>query len=113
MSDPHEIVQYLVFRLDLPLSRGKAAAQAGHALQLAIRSVERDGSEEARRWLAEWERVGIIPKIALCVPDLAQLEALRSRLADGGVVHSWVVDAGRTELEPGTVTVMGLQPMPR
>jgi peptidyl-tRNA hydrolase, PTH2 family len=111
MSDD-EVVQYLVFRADLGLPKGKLAAQAGHAVQLAIRAVERSGDERARRCLIEWEG-GSCTKIALKIADAAELDALCGSLTAGGVLYARVVDEGRTVIEPGTVTAIGIQPLPR
>jgi PTH2 family peptidyl-tRNA hydrolase len=103
-----EVTQYIVFRADLNLSRGKTAAQAGHAVQLVLQAIS-----PTNPWLVAWGTDGNFGKIALQVPDLAALEALKARLAADGIVHSWIVDAGRTETEAGTVTCMALQPLPR
>jgi peptidyl-tRNA hydrolase, PTH2 family len=107
-----EVVQYLIFRADLGLPKGKIAAQGGHAVQLAIRAVERSGNEHARRYLADWE-AGSYTKIALKVANAAELEVLGATLTAAGIIHARVVDEGRTVIEPGTVTVVGLQPLPR
>ncbi len=107
-----EIVQYIILRGDLGLPKGKIAAQAGHAVQLAIRAVERSGDERALRYLGTWE-AGSYTKIALKVAGPEDLDALCCRLAAAGVLHARVVDEGRTVIEPGTVTAVGLQPLPR
>jgi peptidyl-tRNA hydrolase, PTH2 family len=107
-----EVVQYLVFRGDVRLPKGKAAAQAGHAVQLAIRAIEQSGDEQAKRWLAEWE-AGSYTKIAVRVADLVQLRDLATRLDSAHIIHVEVVDEGRTAIEPGTATVLGLQPVPK
>ncbi|MFO0571504.1 MAG: aminoacyl-tRNA hydrolase [Polyangiaceae bacterium] len=107
-----EVVQYLVFRGDLRLAKGKAAAQAGHAVQLVIRAIERSGEERAKRWLADWE-AGSYTKIAVRVADLVQLRDLATRLDSARIIHVEVVDEGRTAIQPGTATVLGLQPVPK
>lgn len=107
-----EVVQYLVFRADVRLPKGKAAAQAGHAVQLVIRSVEHSENDQARRWLAEWES-GSYTKIALRVADLTHMHDLATRLDAAGIIHVAVVDEGRTAIAPGTLTVLGLQPVPK
>jgi peptidyl-tRNA hydrolase len=107
-----EIVQYLVFREDLKLPKGKAVAQAGHAVALVLRLVEREGSVQAREWLRDWE-AGSSAKIALKIADLAALEALGARLDAAGLRYVTVVDEGRNVVAPDTVTVIGLAPVPR
>jgi peptidyl-tRNA hydrolase len=90
----------------------KVASQAGHAVQLAIRAVERSGDERALRHLYAWEARSYT-KIALKVAGPEDLDALCRRLGEAGVLHARVVDEGRTVIEPGTVTAVGLQPLPR
>jgi len=107
-----EIVQYIVLlRSDLKLPKGKAIAQGGHAVQLAIRVVERSSDPRALGWLAAWES-GSYTKIALKA-DVEEIRVLTERLDAGGVLYARVVDEGRTVVEPGTLTAVGLQPMPR
>ncbi|HEY0714353.1 MAG TPA: peptidyl-tRNA hydrolase [Polyangia bacterium] len=65
------------------------------------------------QWLKDWEIGGAVGKMALPVADLPTLEALKTKLAEGRVIYSWIVDAGRTEIEPGTPTCMAMQPMLR
>jgi PTH2 family peptidyl-tRNA hydrolase len=107
-----EIAQYLVFRADLRMPKGKAAAQAGHAVQLTIRAVERSADDQAKKWLAEWEARSYT-KIAIKVDALADLRDLAERLTAAKILHATVVDEGRTAIEPGTSTVLGIQPMPK
>lgn len=94
------------------MPKGKAAAQAGHAVQLVIRAIERSGEERAKRWLADWE-AGSYTKIAVRVADLVQLRDLATRLDSASIIHVEVVDEGRTAIQPGTATVLGLQPVPK
>ncbi len=102
-----EVVQYLLIRTDLKLPKGKAIAQAGHGVQLAIRAVDRSGDETSKRYLDEWEK-GRYTKIALKVDDLAAIEAVAGLLAQDGVLHAKVVDEGRTVIGAGTITVLAL-----
>ena len=110
MSD--EIIQYLVFRADLRLPKGKVAAQAGHGVQLSIRRVEAAGDEQSREWLREWE-AGSYVKVALKVDDVQALEELCRCLEADGVLYATVIDEGRTCIEAGTMTLIALQPLPR
>ncbi len=109
MSDPDEIVQYIIFRKDLKLSPGKIAAQAGHAVQLALETIWRKQEYE---WAHQW-KTGSYTKIVLQVKDKTELHSLADSLDADNRQYSWVIDHGRTEIEPGTVTCMALQPMPR
>jgi len=117
---------YLVFRGDLKLSKGKVAAQAGHAVQLCLRAIERSKNPLAQALLTEWER-GSYPKIALKVRDERAWDLLKGLLNAtrvsglefyGGLdgiepIYAVVVDEGRTEIPAGTETCLALMPLPR
>jgi len=99
--------QALVLRADLKMSPGKAAAQASHA---AVSS-----AEEARKknplWWTGWIEEGQC-KIVLKVNSEAELLSLEKKAKDLGLPTALISDAGLTELEPGTVTVLGIGPAP-
>ena len=107
-----EPVMYIVVRADLKLPKGKVAAQAGHAVQLAVRSVERLAEPRSLQHLADWES-GSYVKIALGCHGEAELRALADRLTASGVTCAPVVDEGRTVIPAGTLTALGIQPLPR
>jgi PTH2 family peptidyl-tRNA hydrolase len=106
---PHgpDLKMVIVLRGELRLTAGKAAVQVAHAAVLL--------SEEAVRrhlqWLEAW-RAGGAKKIALVVPTLEELEALRRRAVAKGILNVVVQDAGLTEVPPGTKTCLGLGPAP-
>lgn len=93
--------QALVLREDLEMSRGKMIAQACHASLNAYKS-----SEPEKR--SEWESSGG-KKVVLSITG----DEIRERLeqAERNDVPAYLVeDAGLTELEPGTVTALGVGP---
>lgn len=90
-----ELVMYSVVNQDLKMSKGKACAQAQHAAVLCYSKSEphlRDA------WLH-----GSYPKIVLKA-DENQLVNLHQRYPLKSVL---VVDEGRTQIEPGSKTVLG------
>ncbi len=98
--------QVIVVREDLEMSPGKLAAQVAHAAVSAYLDSEKRAPDWARGWLLEGQK-----KVVLRVKDMdALMEIYKS--VDEKVPRSLVVDAGRTELEPGTVTCIGLGPAP-
>lgn len=109
-----EVVMYLVIRSDMKMSKGKVAAQAGHAVQLAMRAAEARGPTTpwTTLWLTRWE-AGSYPKIVLRAESETQLEAVSQRLCEANVAHAVVIDEGRTEIQAGTKTAVGVQPMPK
>lgn len=103
-----EVTMYLVFRADLELKKGKLAAQAGHATQLAMRMAEKR-SALSRHWLSEWER-GSYPKVALKVLSEENFDKLIEVLNMRQIAHAVVVDEGRTEIPAGTRTALATLP---
>jgi len=99
--------QVLVFRSDLKLSKGKIAAQAGHAAFSA--------SEEARKhhrsWWEAWISEGQC-KIAVKVKGEKELRMLEQQAKELGLPCALIVDRGLTEIPPGTVTCLGIGPAP-
>lgn len=58
---------------------------------------------------SKWLKVGQ-PKIVLKVDSLTELESLQNLAKASGVTTALVLDAGRTQISPGTATCLGLGP---
>ncbi|XP_054738094.1 peptidyl-tRNA hydrolase 2, mitochondrial [Anastrepha obliqua] len=97
----------LVVRGDLKMSKGKTAAQCAHAAVLCYQQSQI--SREKQKLTESWSILGQ-PKIVLRVDTLEEIMHLKSRAKDAGLVAALVRDAGRTQLEAGTVTVLGIGP---
>lgn len=99
--------QVIVFRSDLKLSKGKIAAQAGHAAVSA--------AEEARRkhqtWWKAWMNEGQC-KIAVKVKSEKELLDLEKKAKALSLPCALIVDRGLTEVPPGTITCLGIGPAP-
>ena len=99
--------QVIVMRADLGMSRGKIAAQAGHAAVSA--------TEEARKccpdWWKAWLREGQC-KIAARVGSEQELSELERQAKELGLPCALVYDRGLTELPPNTLTCLGIGPAP-
>jgi PTH2 family peptidyl-tRNA hydrolase len=107
----------LCVRSDLNMSTGKIAAQCCHATSAMERDAARSlagGASEVGMNSAygEW-RSGAHgeAKIVLDVPNAATLDFVEQGARALGVKTFRVQDAGRTEVEPGTVTVLGIGPV--
>ena len=85
---------------------GKVAAQVSHACLGAYKDITRSGS---RNVLQAWEQSGE-PTIVLAVADLVELDSLLVRAQEQGLGTHKIADAGRTEVDPGTVTVAAIGP---
>jgi PTH2 family peptidyl-tRNA hydrolase len=99
-----EFKQCIVIRDDLKLSCGKLAVQVAHAAVLAL---ERTDKSTASQWKAEGQK-----KVVLRVANIQGLFKLRDDADRAGLPCAIVVDAGLTEIPPGTVTVLGIGPAP-
>jgi PTH2 family peptidyl-tRNA hydrolase len=106
---PGELKMVICVRSDLEMSKGKIAAQVGHAVLGAVRVAGRLplASEWVKAWLFRAQA-----KITLKVESEAQMNAVAAAAAEAGLPHMIIEDAGRTEVEPGTRTVVGIGPAP-
>lgn len=102
-----EYKQVLVFRTDLKMSKGKIAAQAGHA---AISSAQ-DAFVHRKKWWDSWMYEGQ-KKVAVKVHGEKELGELEEAADDLGLPHALIVDRGLTEVPEGTITCLGIGPAP-
>jgi PTH2 family peptidyl-tRNA hydrolase len=102
-----EYKQVIVFRSDLKLSKGKIAAQAGHA---AVSATE-EARKHHRRWWEAWAREGQC-KIAVKVKSEKELLELEEQAKELALPNALIVDRGLTEIPEGTVTCLGIGPAP-
>lgn len=94
--------QVIIIRRDLGMSVGKIAAQACHA---SIGSYKKVKESKIHRWNLNGQR-----KVVLAVDTEKEIVKLHKRTIEEGVPCFLVEDAGLTELEPGTITALGLGP---
>lgn len=104
-AEDFEYKVVVAVRRDLRLSPGKLAVQVAHAcVNLAL--MERNRKREAfHAWLGEGQR-----KVAVRVEGLRDLYGLRAQAEERGLPTTLVQDAGLTEVEPGTITCLGIGP---
>ena len=94
--------QVILVRQDLKLPKGKLAAQVAHASVEAILKSHPDIIED-------WRREGM-KKIILKVKDKEELLLYKREAEDNRLVAALISDAGRTVIEPGTITCLGIVP---
>jgi PTH2 family peptidyl-tRNA hydrolase len=94
--------QVIVIRSDLKMSKGKIAAQVAHA---SLEAYKKSSSEDQ----IEWEAWGS-KKVVLKIEGLREIVTLQKAASKAGVPNALIRDAGRTELERGTVTALGIGP---
>ncbi|XP_034664093.1 probable peptidyl-tRNA hydrolase 2 [Drosophila subobscura] len=95
----------LVVRNDLKMGKGKIAAQCGHgavgAYQNAVTRIP--------RLLRAWENCGCA-KIAVRVESEAELMAIKKAAERQQLNTCLIRDAGRTQIEPNSKTVLAVGP---
>ncbi len=84
------------------MSKGKTAAQVSHASVDCILKTHKDLIEE-------WRGQGM-KKIILKVKDKKELIKYKKLAEDANISNCLITDAGHTEVEPGTVTCIGIGP---
>lgn len=97
-----EYKQCIIVRDDLKLSKGKLAVQVAHA---AISAYEFAGEKARQAW-----KDGGQKKVVLRVAGLRELVELRDLARRHNLPAVLIIDAGLTEIPPGTTTVLGIGP---
>ena len=100
-----EVKLMLVVRTDLGMTKGKIAAQAGHATLACYQALAADG--RAKVLLRRWERGGQA-KVAVKVESEAELDELQAVAMSLGLCARVIRDAGRTQIASGSKTVLGV-----
>jgi PTH2 family peptidyl-tRNA hydrolase len=94
--------QAIVVRKDLDIGKGKLAAQVAHASLGAVRIAKKDIANA-------WEEEGA-KKVVLKAENLRMLNTLHKGAREMKLPCYFVRDAGLTQLDPGTVTCLGIGP---
>jgi PTH2 family peptidyl-tRNA hydrolase len=97
----------LVVRTDLGMTKGKAAAQCAHA---AV-SCYKEALRKTPTLVRQWEVFGQA-KVALKTDSMEAVTDMKAKAQRLGLVACEVQDAGRTQVEAGSVTVLGVGPGP-
>lgn len=94
--------QAIVARSDLGMGQGKLAAQVAHA---SLQAFEASDERAGRAWKGEGAK-----KVVLQVDGEDGILELADRARAEGVPHAVIRDAGHTQLDPGTITAVGIGP---
>lgn len=92
----------IIVNESLRLPRGKLASQVAHASVASFLRAPRAAQE---RWLSEG-----MPKVVVSCESSEQLLALLGRANEAGLPSELIRDAGRTVVEAGTATCLGVGP---
>lgn len=111
---PGPVKMVLVIQQGLKMTKGKAAAQCLHATLGLYRKISNPYSEAYNpEMLKRWEYENGQAKITLQVPNKEEMDMLYAKAISLGVNCYMVIDAGRTQVDPGSATVLGLGPAPK
>ncbi len=94
--------QVIVLRSDLGMQKGKLVAQGAHASLGAYLKAAEDNRDE-------WESTGQM-KIAVKVDSEKELVMLFENAKKMKIPACLIKDAGHTQVEPGSITALGLGP---
>jgi PTH2 family peptidyl-tRNA hydrolase len=97
----------VVVRDDLKLSTGKLAVQVAHASVNCAMATKKNQS----KWYSAWHSEGQ-KKVVVRAFDLKHLYELKDQAKALKLESSLIIDAGLTEVPPGTVTCLGIGPGP-
>uniref|UniRef100_A0A1L8E072 peptidyl-tRNA hydrolase n=1 Tax=Nyssomyia neivai TaxID=330878 RepID=A0A1L8E072_9DIPT len=103
--DNGEYKMILVVRNDLKMGKGKIAAQCGHAAVGAYQTA----TKKTPRLVKRWENSGCA-KIAVKVESEEELMQIRLKANALQLNTCLIRDAGRTQIDPNTKTVLAIGP---
>ena len=93
--------QVIIINSDIKISKGKAAVQAAHAAVSALHEAE---DAIIKKWKKEGQKKVVVRA------SLEEMRKAEEKCEKLKIAHSMISDAGRTELEPGTITALGIGP---
>jgi peptidyl-tRNA hydrolase, PTH2 family len=99
--------QVIVVRTDIKMGKGKLAVQVAHASVCALEQARKYKPKWVEDWFLENQR-----KICVKINSDKELRILKGLTDEAGLPNALIEDAGLTQLEPGTVTCLGLGPVP-
>jgi peptidyl-tRNA hydrolase, PTH2 family len=106
-SSDFEYKMVIVIRTDIKMSKGKVAAQAGHAAVSASEYARKNRPEWWNPWFMEGQR-----KIAVKAKSEDEILDIERRARNAGLPVALIVDRGLTEIPPNTTTCLGVGPAP-
>lgn len=97
----------IIVRTDIVMGKGKIAAQCAHAALECYRKATANPKKHYmfKDWLYNGQ-----PKIVLKVSSEVELLDLVNKAQKVGITTAIIRDAGRTQLQSGTISVIGIGP---
>ena len=106
-SSAFDYKMIIVVRTDIKMSKGKVAAQAGHAAVSAAEYARKNRPEWWTPWISEGQC-----KIAVKAKSEQEINELERKARNAGLPVALIVDRGLTEIPPNTTTCLGIGPAP-
>jgi peptidyl-tRNA hydrolase len=100
-----EYKMVILVRNDLKMTKGKVAAQVGHACVNCALSSKKNDSKNFDKWTSSGQA-----KVVLRVDSEEELFQFKAIADVQRITNSIITDAGRTQIAPGSVTCLGLGP---
>ncbi len=101
----------IMMRTDIQMGKGKIASQAAHAAVSLVIEIITGGKSLHREWLDEWLNEGQ-PKIVVKISSESELIERIDRARVENLPTTLIHDAGRTQIDPGTLTCGAIGPAP-
>jgi len=101
-SPMRDYKQVILCRTDLKMSKGKLAAQVSHA---SVETMVKSHKDDIENWRDQGMKKSILKVISR-----QQLFYYKRKAEDAGLVCGLIIDAGHTQLKPGTPTCLGIGP---
>jgi len=95
----------ILMRNDLKMGKGKIAAQASHAAVICSFACKKKDPDAFDSWMMSGQT-----KVVLRVNSERELFEFKAMAEAQNLTTAIVCDAGRTQLEPGTYTCLGIGP---
>lgn len=105
-NDGYKMV--LLIRMDLGMGKGKIVAQACHGAVGVVTNMLAS-SEEEKKIVRQWEDEGGV-KIALKINSEQEIDSFYKQAQEINLPSYLVYDAGHTQLDPNTKTVLAIGP---
>jgi PTH2 family peptidyl-tRNA hydrolase len=103
LNQPTKMV--VVVRNNLGMGKGKIASQCAHAAVECYKTGLKTDHKIVKIWLASGQ-----PKVVVKVDTEEELLSIAAISTKKGLINCLIKDAGKTQLEPYTTTVLGIGP---
>lgn len=90
------------------MGKGKIAAQCSHAAVGAFEKAQKRDPEGLKKWQYTGQA-----KVALKTDSLDEIKQISENAKKLGLITSLIRDAGRTQIAPNSITVLGIGPAPK